>query len=145
MIRTKLTTYETETNSNDGNTPELNFGTNWRLIRYADVLLMAAEAYHFNGNDTRALELINQVRARAGAEELTGLSGNALFEALVTERQVELAYEGHRFWDLVRWGLAGQELSSLGFISGKHELFPIPLDEILNNPELDASSQNPGY
>ena len=145
MIRTKLTTYASETNGDNGNTPELNFGTNWKLIRYADVLLMAAEAYHFNGADGTALDLVNQVRMRSGASELTGITGDALFDLIVNERQVELAYEGHRFWDLVRWGLADDELSSLGFISGKHELFPIPLDEILNNPEMDASSQNPGY
>lgn len=145
MIRTKMTTYASETVDGSVATPELNYTTNWRLIRYADVLLMAAEAYHFDSQDGVALGLINQVRQRVGATDYVGLTGTDLFDALVLERQMELAYEGHRFWDLVRWGLADTELSSLGFVAGKHEVFPIPLDEILNNSELDASSQNPGY
>lgn len=142
VIRMKYTTYPGETSTADGHTPELNYGTNWRLIRYADVLLLAAEAYHMNGNDPAALTELNKVRARAGVSELN-VTGDDLFNAIVHEREVELAFEGTRFWDLVRWGLADDELSDLGFQAGKHELFPIPLDEINNNP--DFGSQNPGY
>lgn len=146
MIRTKFTTFASETTGANGATPELNFNTNWRLIRYADVLLLAAEAYHFStpANDTKALECINKVRARAGATTLT-VTGTALFNAIVKERFVELAYEGHRFWDLVRWDLADQELHSLGFVKGKHEHFPIPLDEMKSNSGLTPADQNPGY
>lgn len=141
-IRTKYQTYTAETNDQNGNTPELNFSTNWRLIRYADVLLMAAEAYQKQNKDAEARTEINKVRARAGMPNITA-SGDALFTAIVKERQVEFAYEGLRFWDLVRWGLADQELKNLGFVKGKHEHFPIPLDEMNGNSLI--GSQNPGY
>lgn len=108
---------------------ELNYGTNWRLIRYADVLLMAAEANFRAGNEGKALEYLNRVRLRS---ELTPVaaSGNALFMAIVRERQLELAFEGFRFIDLVRWGMAPDELGPRGFVTGKHELLPIPATEI---------------
>lgn len=143
-IRTKFTTFATETTEANGATAELNYGTNWRLIRYADVLLLAAEAYNKSGNDVEALKCINKVRTRAGLPNLT-VTGAALFNAIVHERFVELAYEGHRFWDLVRWDLADQELHSLGFVKGKHEHFPIPLDEMNSNSGLTPADQNPGY
>ncbi|MEN7546300.1 RagB/SusD family nutrient uptake outer membrane protein [Rapidithrix thailandica] len=121
---------------------ELNYGTNFRILRYADVLLMAAEANYEAGNEGIAQGYLNQVRSRPG----TGLpdvmaSGNDLFEAIVTERQLELAFEGVRFLDLVRWGRAVQELGSLGFVAGKHELLPIPADEV----NVAGLSQNAGY
>jgi tetratricopeptide (TPR) repeat protein len=144
MVRTKYTTFESETNMDGVATPELNYGTNWRLIRYADVLLMAAEAYYRDGNEGEARTQLNKVRARADVEDVTA-TGTDLFDAIVNERQVELAYEGHRFRDLVRWGLANQELASLGFEAGKHEFFPIPLDEINSNPGISPDDQNPGY
>lgn len=143
-IRTKYTTFSAETSDENGNTPELNYSTNWRLIRYADVLLMAAEAYHKDNKDLEARIELNKVRARVGLTPITS-SGTALFDAIVKERQLELAYEGFRFWDLVRWGLAQQELSSLGFVKGKHELFPIPLNEINGNVLIGSENQNPGY
>jgi hypothetical protein len=143
-IRTKYTTYNAETSDQDGNTPELNYSTNWRLIRYADVLLMAAEAYHKDNKDALARIELNKVRARVGLLPVSA-SGNALFTAIVKERQVELAYEGFRFWDLVRWDLAQQEVSTLGFVKGKHEYFPIPLDEINGNILIGPENQNPGY
>jgi hypothetical protein len=143
-VRTKYTTYFAETSDLNGNTPELNYSTNWRLIRYADVLLMAAEAYQKQGKDLEARIELNKIRTRAGMPAIT-LSGDALFTAIVKERQVELAYEGLRYWDLVRWGLAQQELSTIGFVKGKHEHFPIPLDEINGNVLIGTSNQNPGY
>jgi hypothetical protein len=120
---------------------ELNYGTNWRHIRYADVLLMAAEAFR-STNESKALGYLNQVRQRAG----TGLpalnvSGTALFDAIVRERQLELAFEGVRFQDLVRWGKAAAELGPLGFVTGKHELLPIPNDDVKSG----GLSQNPNY
>ena len=143
MIRTKFQTTASETNGENGNTPELNYVTNWRLIRYADVLLMAAEAYQKQGGkDAEARIELNKVRTRAGMPAVTA-SGDALFTAIVKERQVELAYEGFRFWDLVRWGLADQELKNLGFVKGKHEHFPIPLNEMNGNTLI--KNQNPGY
>jgi hypothetical protein len=122
----KYTTYSTQT----GGTAELNYGTNWRLIRYADVLLMAAEAhYRAGGGDATAQGYLNQVRTRSGQEEIHP-TGEALFQAIVQERQIELAFEGFRFLDLVRWGLAQQELGDLGFVAGKHEVLPIPIIDV---------------
>jgi starch-binding outer membrane protein, SusD/RagB family len=119
---------------------ELNYGTNWRHVRYSDVLLMAAEAFHKAGNDTKGRGYLNQVRVRAGLP-VTSVSGNALFEAIVTERMLELAFEGVRFVDLVRWGRAQQEMGTLGFIAGKHELLPIPDYEV----KTGTLKQNPNY
>ena len=138
-VRMKYSTYSSETVT-DG-IKELNFGTNWRLLRYADILLMAAEANHFNSDDATATSLINQVRTRAG---LGNFSGD-IFDAIVTERQLELSFEGVRFWDLVRWGLAADKLSSRGFTANKNELFPIPTNEIIGNSAITTADQNPGY
>lgn len=125
VIRRKYGTYVTETNNQGGAVAELNYTTNWRLIRYADVLLMAAEAHYENGNEGRAQELVNMVRTRAGLDEIFP-SGQDLFDAIVNERHLELAFEGFRYLDLVRWGLASEELGDLGYVEGKHNLFPIP-------------------
>lgn len=114
---------------------------NYRAIRYADVLLMAAEAHNQGtGNDALALQYVNQVRARAGLEDLA-LSGGALAEAIYLERRLELVGEGHHFFDQVRTGRAASEID--GFMPGKHELFPIPEIEI----QLAGNrwEQNPGY
>ncbi|MGE4587581.1 MAG: RagB/SusD family nutrient uptake outer membrane protein [Mangrovibacterium sp.] len=140
-MRLKYATKSAETSTTG--IPDLNYSTNWRLLRYADVLLMAAEAYHFNNNDPQALIEMNKVRERA---ELTDIqASDDIFAAIVKERQLELAFEGSRYWDLVRWGLAEQELGSLGYKSGKNELFPIPQNEIIANKSMDDSDQNPGY
>ncbi|MDW7691545.1 RagB/SusD family nutrient uptake outer membrane protein [Flammeovirgaceae bacterium SG7u.111] len=122
---------------------ELNYGTNIRVMRYADVLLMAAEAEFRNGNEAKAITYINQVRQRPGTNlpALTGVSGNDLFEAIVLERQLELALEGHRFVDLVRWGKASDELGALGFTAGKNEVLPIPINDVRSA----GLQQNPGY
>jgi starch-binding outer membrane protein, SusD/RagB family len=119
---------------------ELNYGTNWRHLRYADVLLMAAEAFNKAGNDTKARGYLNLVRQRSGLADVTA-SGPALFSAIVLERQLELAFEGFRFVDLVRWGLAATELGPLGFITGKHELLPIPDYEV----KTGKLGQNPNF
>ena len=119
---------------------ELNYGTNWRQIRYADVLLMAAEAFNKANNDSKARGYLNLVRKRAGLADISA-SGTALFDAIVKERQLELAFEGFRFTDLVRWGLADQELKALGYQQSKHNLLPIP-DFDVNTASLP---QNPNY
>lgn len=114
---------------------------NYRAIRYADVLLMAAEALNRGGiSDPRALTYLNQVRTRAGLADLTS-TGSDLTEAIYAERRLELAGEGHRFFDLVRTGRAASEID--GFTAGTHELFPIPRVEI----ELAGNvwAQNEGY
>ena len=122
----------------------MNYSNHYRLLRYADVLLMAAEAYYRDNNENQALKELNKVRSRAKLDDVTA-SGDALFQAIVLERQLELAFEGQRFFDLVRWKLADDVLESDGFIAGKHELFPIPQEEIDANPAISASDQNPGW
>jgi hypothetical protein len=121
---------------------ELNFATNFVLIRYADVLLMAAEAANKSGDDTKAKTYLNQVRSRPSTNlpDVTA-TGTALFDAIVLERRLELAFEGHRFVDLVRWGKAADELSDLGFIAGKHEMLPIPNADVISA----KLPQNPNY
>ena len=119
-----------------GNNTTTQFGHNRRLIRYADVLLMAAETLNENNKPTQALPYLNEVRARARGgnnailPDVTTTDKQALSDAIMHERRVELALEGHRFWDLVRTGRAADVLGPLGFIEGKHELLPIPQSEI---------------
>tara|TARA_B110000046_G_scaffold119084_1_gene125781 strand:- start:43326 stop:44795 length:1470 start_codon:yes stop_codon:yes gene_type:complete len=116
---------------------DLTSPVNYRVIRYADVLLMAAEAHFRNGNSAEAQGLVDQIRLRAG---MAPVALNTI-EDLYNERRLELACEGHRFFDLVRSGQA--EISIEGFQPGKHELFPIPTLEI----DLAGGnwSQNNGY
>ncbi|RAR72934.1 RagB/SusD family nutrient uptake outer membrane protein [Flavobacterium aciduliphilum] len=116
---------------------------NYRAIRYADVLLMAAEAYNRSGNDTKALNYLNQVRRRAFGDTNhdVSLTSTALTEVIWAERRLELMGEGHRFFDLVRTGKAAQTIT--GFTSNKNELFPVPYEEIqFSNGNWQ---QNPGY
>ncbi|HET8854872.1 MAG TPA: RagB/SusD family nutrient uptake outer membrane protein, partial [Salinimicrobium sp.] len=125
-------------NAGDANLTQPN---NYRAIRYADVLLMAAEALNRGGiNDELANIYLNLVRERAGLEPVSA-SGSILTDLIFEDRRLELVGEGHRFFDLVRTGRAAEEIE--GFISGKHELFPIPLEEI----EFSQGNweQNPGY
>jgi hypothetical protein len=117
---------------------------NYRAIRFADVLLMAAEANNRGGiSDAKAQEYVSLVRRRAFGDnnhDIT-LTGAALTDAIYRERRVELMGEGHHFFDLVRTGRAANEID--GFVAGKHELFPIPLEEI--NFSNGNWSQNPNY
>lgn len=156
---------------------------NYCMLRYADVLLMAAEAYNELGETPTAWTLLNRVRERAGATQvnslqdyracqpnlpdLTFLSGGTAGDdfrvALYWERAFELAFEGMRKYDLIRWGVLEEALvatssntaantegtsrnylSADNFRTGRHELFPIPLDEIQANPLLE-NANNPGY
>lgn len=163
--------------SEGGTFPALDHATrspfNYRLIRAADVLLLYAEAALETGHTSDAKWALEQVRARARSNADASVA-NALPEfpnyrgykdttddlrqAIRHERRVELAMEGHRWFDLVRWGIAAQVMDrdngSYGknesqevrehmaaFIAGKHELFPIPAEEIGLNP----MEQNPGY
>lgn len=132
----KYGSFETQTGGPIG---ELNYGTNWRHIRFADVLLMAAEA-HYRSDENKARTYLNRVRDRAGLPDVSA-TGNDLFEAIVLERQLELAFEGVRFQDLVRWGKAAQELGPLGFTTGKHEVLPIPIYDV----RTGNLSQNDNY
>tara|TARA_R110000751_G_scaffold104423_2_gene199904 strand:+ start:581 stop:2062 length:1482 start_codon:yes stop_codon:yes gene_type:complete len=118
---------------------------NYRSIRFADVLLMAAEAHNRKAtpNDALAQEYLNRVRRRAFGDtnhDITA-TGAALTDFIYDERRLELVGEGHRFFDLVRTGRAAQNIP--GFTTGKNELFPIPAIEI----QLAGNrwEQNQGY
>lgn len=132
-------------NSNAQGDRNLTNPNNYRAIRFADVLLMAAEAFNRSTtpNDAKALTYLNRVRERAFGNSLNNLTstGTTLYDNILQERRVELLGEGHRFFDLVRTGKAAQEIN--GFVAGKHELFPIPAIEI----QLTGNrwEQNPNY
>lgn len=106
-----------------------------RLMRYADVVLMNAEAALENGNIPEALAKLEMVRARARGDntailpKVTTTDPAELRAAIHHERRVELAMEGERYFDLVRWGEAAAVLGSK-WVTGKNELFPIPQSEI---------------
>ncbi len=120
------------------------YGTNERIIRYADVLLMYAEALNRSAtpDDGTALEMVNEVRARVSLDPLSS-SGDQLYTDIKKERRMELAMEGKRFFDLIRWGDAPEVLGPLGFEEGIHEVFPIPEDEIARSGNV--LQQNNGY
>lgn len=122
---------------------------NYTYIRYAEVLLWEAEALAELGRTTEALVPLEEVRARARAQAadpsttlppITTTDQQELLNIIRHERRVELGFEMHRFFDLVRWGIAQDVIP--GFIVGKNEVFPIPQTERDLNPNL---SQNPGY
>jgi len=122
--------------------PNPNGGSNDRVIRYADVLLMHAESSFHAGNEAQARQSLNQVRERVGIPAIQ-LTGSALLEAIYRERRIELGLEAHRFFDLVRTGRAAAKLGPLGFKSGINELFPVPQSQI--QASRGAVIQNPGY
>ena len=114
---------------------ELNYNLDYIEIRLADTYLMEAEALiHSGSNAARAQALLDAVRSRVGLPSVP-----ATLENIYTERRLELATEGHRFFDLVRWGKASANIP--GFVAGKNELLPIPIGD-LNGTKL---KQNPGY
>ena len=129
-----------------------------KIMRYAEVLLLAAEAQLQAGNSSKALEYINQIRTRAKEQPLTAVT----LDDIKMEKRLELCLECVRYQDLVRWGDAksamgnqGKEVpafttdgiqwnwqnSVYGF-QDKHMLLPIPLKELENNPNMQ---QNPGW
>lgn len=122
--------------------PNPNGGSNDRVIRYADVLLMHAEAAYHTGDEGAARTSLNLVRKRVDIPEINA-TGPALLDAILRERRIELGLEAHRFFDLVRTDRASQELGPLGFVQGVHELFPIPQSQI--EATNGAITQNPGY
>lgn len=125
-------------------------GINMRVLRYADVLLMMAEVELEAGNVQQAVNLINQVRARPSVNmpPIAATSSDAVFEALVRERQVEFASEQIRYRDVRRWlnngKLAENPIANdiSGGISSRYDLQPIPQEEIDNNPALSQADQN---
>jgi hypothetical protein len=167
------------TNTFAGN-PRLN-ANNYRMIRYSHVILWLAEIAAEQGDLEAARGYVNQIRARAAkpAGWVKKSDGTAAANYLISEysspwtdaamakkavmfeQRLEFAMEGHRRFDLVRWGIADQVLNAyyavegnkrsylkgVQFIKGKHEYFPIPLQEILNS-QVDGKptlTQNPNY
>lgn len=156
-----------------------NSAVNYNIIRYADVLLWAAECEVEVGSLEQARTYVNMIRSRAMSGctvpiDVSSGSPSAHYSmnlynstwsdqtyaraAVRMERRIELAEEGHRFFDLVRWGIAstylssylqteqtrgvGSVLSTANFTSGTNNYFPIPQQEITLDPNL---AQNPGY
>ncbi len=109
------------------------------LIRYADVLLMRAEALNELGESGEAHDYLNMVRNRAGLDDLDGLSQTDFLDAVLEERKLEFAAEGHRWFDLVRTGKLETlvPLAKPGVTpQARHYLFPIPQRERDLNPNL---------
>lgn len=157
--------------------PFMGTAKNYDILRYDDILLMQAEAYIELGQPDKALPLINQIRTRAAAStgrlkkadgtfpsnykinnySVAGWTQEYARKALRFERRLEFATEGHRFFDLVRWGIAEQALNdyvnvektkrtylaTAKFTAGRDEYLPIPQSEITFTNGL--YKQNPGY
>ncbi|MBB1285380.1 RagB/SusD family nutrient uptake outer membrane protein [Flavisolibacter sp. BT320] len=154
--------------------------TNYKIMRFADVLLMAAEAEVEAGSLEKAREYVNRVRTRAAVGRVKDAAGNDAANYVISnyttawtnkdvarqavrfERKLELAMEGHRFFDLVRWGVADQAINAFltyektklptpygaaTFTKGKHEYFPIPQRQIdlSSTGGQSTLTQNPGY
>ncbi|MFA9390255.1 MAG: RagB/SusD family nutrient uptake outer membrane protein [Prolixibacteraceae bacterium] len=122
---------------------------NWRMIRYSEVYLNAAEAALMAGNNSKALTYINKVRERARMCGTTGIPAalnSVSLDDIINERRVEFSSEGKRFYDIVRWGIAADLLNGTPttdgypreFIVGKHEFQPVPEREVtLSNGKLE--------
>lgn len=124
-------------------------GNDFPFIRYADVVLMYAEALGQQGRIADALVYLNKTRARAGLAELTETEvpdKDAFVEELAAERGKEFALEGQRWFDLVRLGLAVEYFKNLGYSLDSHNLlFPIPQDQIEIVNDDSILWQNPGF
>ncbi|MEO5999447.1 MAG: RagB/SusD family nutrient uptake outer membrane protein [Chitinophagaceae bacterium] len=126
-------------------TPAINDSkVNWKVIRYADVLLMYAEALNENGKTQQAIPYINMIRKRAGLPDYTTLTKDDAREKIYNERRFELGMEGVRWFDLARTGRAVSVMTAFG-MKPHMTVFPMPLIEIqiINNPAV--LPQNPGY
>lgn len=176
--------YKAEEGTNTHSTSKRRTSNNYRMIRYAQVLLWLAEAEIEAGSLEKARELVNQIRNRAKTSKFVANpdgtpAGNYKVElypdghpafaskeearkAVRFEQRLELAMEGHRFFDLVRWGIAAQTLNTYVakeslkrrylagsvFKEGVHERYPLPIDEITIAVRPDGTAtlkQNPGY
>jgi hypothetical protein len=151
--------FDVAANGTSGTKGTAQADLNWPQIRYADVLLVYAEAQNrADGSpNAQAYEALNSIRRRAQIPVLSGLSQTAFEEAVWRERWHELCYEGVTWFDMVRLRKAYNEATN-GFddfaghkfpdnpnivLAEKHLLFPLPTAEMRNNPNL--TPQNPGY
>ena len=117
---------------------------NWKVLRYADVLLMYAEALNENGKTDLALANLNKVHERAGLDPLANLTKDETREKIYLERRLELYLEGHRWFDLVRTGRALTVMQAKG-MKPYMTVFPIPLSQVQLINDNTILPQNPGY
>ncbi|MBV6644508.1 MAG: RagB/SusD family nutrient uptake outer membrane protein [Cyclobacteriaceae bacterium] len=128
------------------NTERNNHRTNWQYIRYSDVLLMFAEAENeANGPTTAAQDALNEVRDRANLADVPNNLDQAAFRDVVySERRHELFFEGHRWYDLVRWGLLKSRVETakpgVTVDESRYNLFPVPQSERDANPNLTQNN-----
>lgn len=129
---------------------------NDKVVRYADVLLMQAEALVQSGGSTSdALKYINMVRSRAGLSDFTGTAKADILNEIEHQRVLELSDECIRWYDLWRWNgnitgsmnikqvlTAHGAIGAANFVTGTHEILPIPISEMQTNPKM---KQNPGF
>jgi len=129
-------------------------GINYRMYRYADVLLMLAECENEVGTPGAAIDYLNEVRNRPSVNmpeyptaDYPVNSKAEIMRAIIHERRVELAGEEVRNFDILRWRRNGKLTSEpiSYFTAKKYELLPIPQDEFNNNPNITQANQNPGY
>ena len=116
------------------------FAPNIMLMRYANVLLMKAEALNEAGRAPEAISIINEVRKRADMPEMKGSSQQEVREQIEHERMLEFPLENTRFYDLRRWGKTREALHAAGrtnFDPAKHNFYPIPIQEINTNNEIN--------
>jgi len=140
-----------------GVTQEYNTGDDWYVYRYSDLLLMLAESLNEQGQPGAALPYLNQVRARAGLAPTMTSDQGMLRDTIAHERRVELAFENHRWFDLVRTGQAVSVMNGYGVLQkqtygfllpNSYNVVPgkliygIPSRDVMINPGL---GQNPGY
>lgn len=138
-------------------TTAYNTDDDWPIYRYADVLLLLAQALNEQNKTSEALPYLNQVRTRAGLADITTTDQSQLRDIIAHERKVELAFENKRWLDLVRTGKAVPVMTAYGTyikslypsllpstynITDDKLIFPIPARELQVNPQL---TQNPGY
>ena len=134
----------------------------WPFLRYADVLLIYAEAENELGNEAEAVNYLNKVRQRSNATLMSSSPGkNALRSAIIEERAKEFACEADRRWDLIRWGIYLDAMNAIVTNKGTPEenhqddsgnnkqrternlLYPIPTKEMVANPNI--TENNPGW
>ena len=120
----------------------LTYGNDLKVIRYAEILLLAAESSLMMGNNNVAVNYLNQVRNRAGLSDISPNDIN--MDHIIEERRSEFMGEGKRFFDLIHFDKASEIIPN--FETGKHEVFPIPQSFInLANTNDEIIIQNPGY